>query len=474
MPKSRTIRCPRDAPARTASSCVTSARAGARRPRRAVEARPVVTALRITLDDAAASRVISTESRSDLAVEQRAQVSETRRALGDEPRIVARREALDQQVFDDQAAAPEVERQAADVHGPVDEVGRLALGPAAAAPGPRSMVTIDDQRPRRWRRPRPARHAARGAARTASARSTRSPAHRYSTTARPLPRRPTALRATAIAATRPARAARSSFSIFIASTTTRPCRGCHRVARLDEHPHDLAGHRRGDALRARAHAPAAPRRRRAGRSGDRHRHLSAVDVHVERRPASCRLRRRPARSAGRARAAADEQRQQAPSMPRGVHRSGVAVDGDRARPRPPAAPAPCACARRCATLYCIATSAPRRAPAGASGSAWRDGRRRARRCASAACSAAAMAASSSSSAVGVSKGSPSRSASIAVDERGVETPGHEIRIVEHPAEERDRGLDAVHLVFARARGASAPAPAARSSPQAMSFEIIGS
>ena len=43
--------------------------------------------------------------------------------------------------------------------------------------------------------------------------------------------------------------ARSSFSIFIASMTTSGCRPRTSVSGLDEHPHDLARHRRGQALR---------------------------------------------------------------------------------------------------------------------------------------------------------------------------------------------------------------------------------
>ena len=64
------------------------------------------------------------------------------------------------------------------------------------------------------------------------------------------------LRARALRRPCPSRLARSSFSIFIASTTTSGCRACDRVAGLDQDADDLARHRRHDPLR-----PDRPRRR---------------------------------------------------------------------------------------------------------------------------------------------------------------------------------------------------------------------
>ncbi len=63
--------------------------------------------------------------------------------------------------------------------------------------------------------------------------------------------------------TRPARGALSSFSIFIASTTTTPWRADNLVSRFDEHTDHAAGHGGGDAdlavaVRAGLGASAAP------------------------------------------------------------------------------------------------------------------------------------------------------------------------------------------------------------------------
>ena len=74
--------------------------------------------------------------------------------------------------------------------------------------------------------------------------------------------------ATATSLTRPALGERSSFSIFIASTTTSGWRRFDRVAGGDQHADDAPGHRRGDLLLA---------VRGPGRLAPRGAHAPAVD-----------------------------------------------------------------------------------------------------------------------------------------------------------------------------------------------------
>ena len=99
---------------------------------------------------------------------------------------------------------------------------------------------------------------------------------------------------TCTSATVPSRPARSSFSIFIASTTTSGCRACDRVARLRPargRPCPASARRRaaGPTGRAPPSSCAAPAPPAVERDRDRHR----PDVHVELAGRPDRARSRP-------------------------------------------------------------------------------------------------------------------------------------------------------------------------------------
>ncbi len=127
-----------------------------------------------------------------------------------------------------------------------------------------------------------------------------------------------------ISATVPSRLARSSFSIFIASTTTTGWRAATGSPRLHEHADDLAGHRRHEPLRSPEPVPAPssfrPQRRRPFS-------VTATGV-APTCTASCPPTGSAAMLTSFDHTAVYEQRQRVRVNARRVHLPGPSVDGD--------------------------------------------------------------------------------------------------------------------------------------------------
>ena len=291
----------------------------------------------------------------------------------------------------------------------------------------------------------------------------RSPAsrHAYSTTASTAPASTDCPSVTATDTTRPAWAARSSFSIFIASTTTSPCRAADRVAGRDQHAHHLAGHRRQRPAGGRRRPP--PRRcaapaTLAGAYHDGDSLPADVDIEARRRR-SAAPRPRSGSGWGRRRRR-DRQAATTSSSPTRAAstRYGVPSSVDP----PPVAVAlhqhpSGALADRHVVLQRL-TSAPRRAPGGS---------RRLRRPASPpparGCRSSSMQGGRHGREVerlGARRAGRARrcaSASFRSMKLVSNAAGQEVRVVQHPAEERDGGLDADARRTRPAPAASAPA-----------------
>ena len=163
--------------------------------------------------------------------------------LGLEERAVAGLQPFDHEVLDDEDAGRELRRQPADVQRPVHVVRAFALRAGAQV---RTQIDREERHeragddrddaapaagaPARRQRGRP--DAAAGAAAPARPESRRASvwlfrqtaACRYSITISTRPASTDVPGVTATSLTRPAFGERSSFSIFIASTTTTPCR----------------------------------------------------------------------------------------------------------------------------------------------------------------------------------------------------------------------------------------------------------
>ena len=144
-----------------------------------------------------------------------------------QPRIVLGGAALDAQVVDDEPAAADVETQAADMNGPVDEGRAHGFG----APTYERTKVDGDQRDQQNgsdhshhepRRPEVRQRRDEISQDRVSHWWRGRVDHDYSTTASTAPASTDWPSATAIDITRPSFEARSSFSIFIASTTMSP------------------------------------------------------------------------------------------------------------------------------------------------------------------------------------------------------------------------------------------------------------